>query len=320
MILAAILWGTGNVALQTVLVHVGPFTAVGLRCLIAALVFIPVLRTTSRLNGLVAKPARLSAIAASISFCVAVTLSQIGYGLTSVTNAGFFINTTTVITPVLAWVLLKQRPHVIVWLAALLILAGAMLMSGGSLHGVRPGDAICLASAVAYAFWMIHVGEYARKGGDASALTLLQFSFTAAITLPLGLTFEQVTLARLAAALPELLFLGLFATAGAYYIQIVAQNHTSASEAAIIGSGEAVVGAIAAYFLLDELLTATSASGAVLVSAGIVLVQRPAWIADWLRGRPQEDMRSLSFHGSAASRPVPVPSRRVKPSYTRRTE
>lgn len=327
MILAAILWGLGNVALQTVLAHIGPFLAVSLRCFIAALVFIPVLALTSRFTTIVARPARWPAVASTVAFAAAVTLSQAGYGLTTVTNAGFFINTTTVITPMLACLILRQKPHVITWFAALLIFSGAVLMSGGSIHGIRSGDALCFASALCYAFWMIYVSDYARRGGDASALTLIQFSFTALVCLPLAFIFEPVTLHGVVAALPELLFLGLFSTAGAYFLQIYAQQHTSASEAAIIGSGEAVVGAIAAYFLLDEVLTPSGALGAVIISLGIVLVEWPALLSKIMAHKPREMPRAapshplgITLHGGDGPLFIPVPSRAKPGPYNRRTE
>lgn len=327
MILAAILWGTGNVALQTVLEHIGPFLAVALRCLIATVVFIPILGFTSRLTTLVARPARWPAALSTLSFAAAVTFSQAGYGLTTVTNAGFFINTTTVITPILACMILKQRAHWVTWVAAVLIFTGAVLMSGGSLHGVQVGDALCFASAVCYAVWMIYVSDYARKGGDASALTLLQFFATAVICLPLAFLFEPVSARSIILALPELLFLGLFATAGAYFLQILAQQYTSASEAAVIGSGEAVVGAVAAYFLLDEVLTPMGAVGAVVISVGIVLVQFPHLLTEAFSRGPKRpaapaapEPAGVTLHGGDASLFIPVQSRANPNSQRRRIE
>lgn len=41
LLLAAALWGAGNVAQKTVLEHIDPFSAVGLRCLIASLLIAP---------------------------------------------------------------------------------------------------------------------------------------------------------------------------------------------------------------------------------------------------------------------------------------
>lgn len=291
MILAAILWGMGNVALQTVLQHIGPFTAVMLRCLIATLIFLPTLGSKARLASLAHKSTRWLALAAALSFAIAVTLSQAGYGQTSVTNAGFLTNTTTVITPILAWFVLRQRPHILVWLAAVLILIGATLMSGGSLQGPRLGDALCLGSAVFYAWWMICLGEYANKSGDAASLTLVQFAFTSLICLPLSLGIEHPTAKAIMAALPELLFLGFFSTAAAYFLQAIAQKFTSASEAAVIGSGEAVIGALAAFLLLGELMTGLSAIGAGLVSAGILVVQLPAFTQDLLQRKALATIR-----------------------------
>jgi drug/metabolite transporter (DMT)-like permease len=285
MILAAVLWGTGNVAQQTVLEHVGPFTAVALRCLIATLLFLPLLLLKGRHTAAMPAKSKRPALLSALAFAAAVTFSQAGYGETSVTNAGFFINTTTVITPILAWLMLAQRPHVAVWFAAGLILVGATLMSGGSLQGLTRGDLFCLAAALSYSLWMIFLSDYARQSGDATRMTIIQFSLTALVCIPFAVGFEKISATAIGLALPELLFLSVFSTAGAYYLQIVAQKYTSASEAAVIGSGEALVGAFAAYLILGEVMTGLSAAGSVLVFAGIVLVQCPALMADLLRQR-----------------------------------
>jgi drug/metabolite transporter (DMT)-like permease len=332
MILAAILWGLGNVAQQTVLEHVGPFTAVTLRCLIAVVTLLLMLGFRTQCLAI---KARRPALYSALSFAAAVTLSQLGYGQTTVTNAGFFINTTTVITPILAWIFLMQRPHMIVWLAAVLILVGAIFMSGGSLQGLKLGDLLCLASAVCYSFWMIFLAAFARQSGDAARMALVQFTITALICLPLALAFEQVSPTSLVSAIPELLFLGLFSTAGAYYLQIVALKHTSASEAAVIGSGEAVIGAVAAYLLLGEIMTGTSAMGAGLILAGIVMVQLPALVSDALRHRtsskplrehkidllyPIEPRPSSHAQGTQAVQLQQAPAHAVKQRVQRRME
>lgn len=295
MILAAALWGLGNVAQQTVLEHIGPFMAVGLRCLIAALVMLPFLRPKPCLAAIARNSDKTLALYTILAFVAALTFGQAGYGLTSVTNGGFIVNTTTVVTPILAWALLSQTPHGVVWLSAIVILTGAALMSGGSLQGFNLGDALCLCSAVCYGFWMIFLGEFAQRCDDTVTLTFLQFCCTGLICLTLGWGLESATLSNIISAIPELLLLGIFSTAGAYLLQSIAQKHTSASEAAVIGSGEAVVGAALAYLILGENLTRLSAVGAAMVFAGIVLVQWPALAADLqLRRKTMRDGRLVA--------------------------
>lgn len=275
LLLAAFLWGTGNVAQQTVLENIGPFLAVGSRCLIASVVILPfILKTEPRITALDFASKRLGFLTI-LAFSAAVTFQQIGFGYTTVTNGGFIVNTTTVITPLIGRVFFLKRPATIVWPAAFLSLTGAGLMSGGSLKGFNIGDLFCLSSAVSFSLWMIFLGEYVSKCGRAALLTLGQFMASGVICLSISLAFEPIHLQKLEAALPELLLLGVMSTGAAYLIQSIAQRYTSASEAAIITSGEAFFGAGSAFILLGEMPGALGVIGATLILGGILLVQIP---------------------------------------------
>ncbi len=276
LLLAALLWGAGNVAQQTILENIGPFLAVGLRCLIAALVIVPFTFKTKFRVAALDHDAKKLGVMVILTFVGAVTSQQIGFGYTTVTNAGFIVNTTTVITPLIAWTLLLQRPPPIVWPAAFLTLTGAGLMSGGSVKGFNIGDLFCLASAIFFSLWMIFLGEFVSKYGNAILLTLIQFFVSGFICLGISLVFEHFDLHSLRAALPELLILGILSTGAAYLLQSIAQKYTSASEAAIITSGEAFFGAVGAFVLLGETPSALGGVGAALIFSGILIVQIPS--------------------------------------------
>jgi drug/metabolite transporter (DMT)-like permease len=275
LLFAALLWGAGNVAQQTILENIGPFWAVGLRCLIAGLVILPFSIRNKPDHRILDMPGRTLGVLVTVTFAGAVIFQQIGFGYTSVTNAGFIVNTTTVMTPLVTWFLLLQKPPAIVWPAALTTVIGATLMSGGALKGFNIGDVFCAASAICYSFWMVFLGAFVSQYGNAARLTLAQFAVSGLICVMLGLCFETMSLARLHAALPELLMLGVLSTGAAYLLQSIAQQHTSASEAAIITSGEAIFGAAAAFFMLGETLTTQSGFGAAMMSAGILMIQVP---------------------------------------------
>jgi drug/metabolite transporter (DMT)-like permease len=275
LLLAAFLWGSGNVAQQTILENIGPFLAVGLRCLIAGMVILPFLKGTGARIADFDINARKLGFLTILTFVAAVTFQQIGFGYTSVTNGGFIVNTTTVITPLVGRVLLLQRPAPATWPAALLSLTGAALMSGGSFKGFNMGDLFCLLSALFFSLWMVFLGEFVTRFGNAVLLTLFQFLISGSICLAISYAFETFDLRGLMAALPELLILGVLSTGVAYLLQSIAQKHTSASEAAIITSGEAFFGALGAFFLLGEMPSAWGSLGALLIFGGILLVQVP---------------------------------------------
>jgi drug/metabolite transporter (DMT)-like permease len=275
LLLAAMLWGSGNVAQQQVLDFVGPLTANGLRCLIAAAVVLPFCLREPRGVAPLGRRGWLLGLAVAVSFAIATALMQAAYGLTTVTNAGFLVNTCTILTPVAAWLLLRQRPAPMVWPAAAAAFAGAVLMGGGSLAALHIGDVLCLASAVAYAVWMVCLGEFVTRFGRAGAMTLAQFIFAAVFSLLPAPVFETASLTQLAAAAPYLVYLGIVSTGGGYALQAIAQRATPASEAAIIVGSEAVFGALAAFILLGERLSPTGLVGALLIASAIVLVQAP---------------------------------------------
>jgi drug/metabolite transporter (DMT)-like permease len=268
LLVAAALWGFGNVAQKTVLDYLDPFSAVGLRCLIAALVVLPWARLRAD-----ARPAGYwtSLIRVAVLFCTAIALQQSAYLEASVTNASFLVNTATVMTPVAAWLLLGERPTFVLAIAAGATLAGIMLLVG-ELNSASRGDLIALLSAAFYALWMVELGRHMRRHGDAPTAACVQFLLAAAVTLPIGAASGGMSLQGAAGAASELLILGVFSTAIAFGLQTLAQQFTAASHAAVIVSGESVFGAMGAAIFLGERLSATATVGAAVVLAAIMLI------------------------------------------------
>jgi len=276
LLCAALLWGAGNVANKTVLEHVGPLTAVCLRCGIAVLVILPLalreLRTGSdRAAGRGWVP---GGITVSLFFAAAMALQQIAYMTTTVTNASFLVNTAGILTPALAWMVFGDRPGLRIIIAAPLTLLGAFLMAGASfrLSSLNPGDIACLGSAVFYAAWMVALGRHAMTHGLPFATTVLQFSVTGVVLLPMAVMTETTTLDAVRAALPELVMLGVFSTALAFALTTYAQRFVSSSTAAVLVSAESLFGAAGAVLILGEATPLTGIIGASLILGAIVMV------------------------------------------------
>lgn len=270
LLVAAALWGFGNVAQKTVLEHLDPFSAVGLRCLIAALIVAPLIRAD---RGPAASPGwRASVLRVSGWFALALILQQIALLDTSVTNASFLINTATVMAPIAAWYMLRERPGSRVPLAAAMTVAGAFLLSGCAPGTIARGDATAVLSAACYALWMVELGRHARAFGRPVATAVSQFALAALVLLPAGALLGSLSAAAVWAAAPELAVLGVFSTAVAFGIQTVAQRFTSAGHAAVVVSAEAVFGAAAAAVALGERISPAGAAGGLLMLVAISLV------------------------------------------------
>jgi drug/metabolite transporter (DMT)-like permease len=278
LLLAAICWGLGNVAQKTVLDAVGPFTSVGVRCLLGSLVILPVVFMEWRAPSAAGQiAARSNALLTGIvlSFAGAVIFYQMSFATTTVTNAGFLVNTCSALTPLVAWILFRAVPPPLIFPAVLLSLTGIFLMGGAQFEAMRWGDVCASIAALLYAIWAVLSGVHLARHTRPFGLIFLTMSSAGCLCLVLAATFESMNLATLQAALPELLFLGVVTTGIPYAIQIFAQQHVSATTAMILVSSEAVFGAVLANLWLGETLTLTGWLGAFCVLCGISLAAFP---------------------------------------------
>jgi drug/metabolite transporter (DMT)-like permease len=196
-------------------------------------------------------------------------VQQAAYLTTTVTNAGFLVNTAAVMTPILAWFVFRERAGGRVWGAAIVTMIGVFMLCGG-LQGFGQGDPVALLSALIYAAWMVDLGRHMQTFGHPVRTACTQFLVAAAIALPIGALGGSLSLGAAIAAGPELLLLGVGSTALAFGFQTIAQRYTPASHAAVIVSAEGVFGAAAAALFLGERITMLGLLGAALMFAAIV--------------------------------------------------
>ena len=271
-LLAALAWGLGNVSQKTILDHMDGFAAAGITSFVGAIALWPLMRRELRRplpnqRGSLGLTVKISAL-----FTLAATVMQFGYGHTSVTNAGFLVNTAAAITPVIGWLCFGQRPPPWIWLASLFTLAGVFLMAGGAWTGLSFGDGLALTAALAFAFWTIFLGRYVMQYRRPIFITVVQLLICGAICTGVGAaTYGVPSLASIFAAWPEIVILGLLSKGLAYCLNATAQQHIAPACAAILLSAESVFGALSAMILLGETLSFSRAMGAASILAGVTI-------------------------------------------------
>ncbi|MBB98244.1 MAG: EamA family transporter [Rhodobacteraceae bacterium] len=292
LLLAALIWGSAFVAQSTAMRDLGPLTFTGLRFLIAAIVVAPfaIREHANRALAPLTRGQMLRFTGLGLVFFLAIALQQTGMTVTTVTNAGFLTAIYVVLTPILGLLAFKERPHAVVWPAALVTLAGIWLLGGGGIDRLNAGDLLMIVCAV---FWALHVcllGGMAASSGRPLTLSAWQFAVVGIVAIVPGLILEPVSLQAIAAAGPEILYTSVFSGGLAYTLQTIGQRWTRAGDAAILLSSEALFGALFGALLLGERLTLAGLVGCMLIFFSIVAVQVVP-IIGWSRLRARIRMR-----------------------------
>jgi drug/metabolite transporter (DMT)-like permease len=166
-----------------------------------------------------------------------------------------------------------------VWAGVVTAMAGLYLLAipaSGFSH-LNLGDALCVGSAVMFAFHIIVVGRYSHRF-PVGALSFVQIGLTGVLAL---CAVPLVSAAGLEA--PHFAWNGHLAfslgitaigcTVLAFSGQVWAQRHTTPTHAAILFTLEPVFAAITSYIVLGERLGPRALSGAVLIFVAILLAE-----------------------------------------------
>ncbi len=276
------IWGMGFVAQSTAMDAIEPIFFTGIRFLAAALSVLPLAIWESRrkishdaATPTTGKPFAAYAMLGTFLFAALAT-QQIGLVTTSVTNSGFLTGLYVVMVPILAVILLRQVPHFIIWPAALCTLLGIYLLSGGDVSALSRGDYWTILCAF---LWACHVVLLSRvlksRGGNVQPLTLActQFFVCAAWGIGIGAVIETISWANIIAAAPEILFAGVASGGLAFTLQAYAQQFTTAPQAAIFMSTEALFAALFGALFLSERIGALGLIGCALIFAAMLMVE-----------------------------------------------
>lgn len=275
LLLTGAIWGGGFVAQSTAMDSIGPVLFTGVRFLAAALAVLPFAIVEARRAGAPLLPdagqwARFSLLGGLLF--ASLTAQQIGLLTTSVTNSGFLTGIYVVLTPVLGVALWRVWPHPVVWPAALLALLGIGLLSGGALSGLTVGDRWTILCAC---LWACHVQFLGRFVGRARPLQLAcaQFLVCGAAGMVLAPAVEPVALSMIAGSAVEILFAGIVSGGLAFTLQAIAQRHTTAPQAAIFMSSEALFAALFGALLLGERIGMKGLAGCALIFVAMLSVE-----------------------------------------------
>ncbi len=197
----------------------------------------------------------------------------IGLEQSTAAITGFFTGLYVVLTPVLGWLLLRDRITSKVWLGVVLATIGLGLITISGL-GFDLGTISLLACALLFALHIVGLGRWS-PGANTYALTVVQLATVAVICWigALGDGFQGPPDADVWGAV---IFCAVFATAIAFFVQTWAQSIMDASRVAIILTTEVVFAALFAVMVGQEVLKLTTIIGGALMVIAMFIVEWPS--------------------------------------------
>ncbi|MBQ8632835.1 MAG: DMT family transporter [Lachnospiraceae bacterium] len=292
LFLAALIWGFAFVAQSAGMEYVGPFTFNAVRCIIGAIVLVPVALLFKQGNGNGEqdsvstkvemkgkwfsrnKTLLLGGVSCGVFLGVATNLQQIGIMTTSVGKAGFLTALYIVLVPI-AGLFFKKKCPATVWIGVVCSFAGLYLlcMTGGS-FSLATGDLLLLGCAVVFTGHILVIDYFAPKVNGVW-MSCIQF-LTAGIISAIPMLFtETPTWEGIFAAKLPILYAGVMSCGVAYTLQILGQKNYNPTVAVLILSLESCFSVLGGFLILHETLTARELCGCALMFAAIILAQLP---------------------------------------------
>jgi len=277
LLIATAIWGLAFVAQKAAMAHMGPLTFSGTRFLLGGVALLPFalieLRRKAVSPSQFSRRLWLQIAVLCAAFFAGSILQQYGLAQTSVTNSGFLTALYVLFVPLIAFAVIRARPHPIIYLGAPLALIGIFYLNGGRLEAFNVGDMLVVVSAV---FWGGHVfmlGLLTRQTGLPIVLSAITVLSVGVVCLAFAFVFEVPELSGILSGWVQILYVGLMSTAIAFTLQAIGQQHVPSANAAIILSAESLFAALGGALLLGERLPLVGYAGAALIFFAIILVE-----------------------------------------------
>ena len=273
--LVALLWGGTFVMVKSVLADISSLVYLCLRFTLAGLLLLFYFRKQTVFRIPAKSYARVAFVGALLM--TGYVLQTIGLLTTSPAKSAFLTGLYIPLTPILSSLVFRRPPLLQEIIGMVVAVLGTILLSWpGEKLTMTQGDWLTVGCAVAFAFHIVALGYLTPKVGLAP-MTCWQILFGAGFAAMGAPLIEKPFWNPVPATFIAIVVAGVLATAVAFAIQTWAQQHTSATRAALIFSLEPVFAWMVSFVVTGEVLTGRSALGAILVLSGILCAEmKPA--------------------------------------------
>jgi drug/metabolite transporter (DMT)-like permease len=270
LIAATAVWGVSFVVVKDALSAASPLAFVAIRFALAAVLMAPFIDLSRPFTR-----AELGAgVVLTVLLASGFATQAVGLVYTTPARSAFIVALSSVVAPVVAFLVLRHRPRAVVLLALLVATVGLYYLTAPDAGGLNRGDLWTLGTAVVFGAQIVAVAEVAGRF-NGPRLVWLQLVGTAAAVAPAALLLERVRVSWSWQLVGALIYTAVVATALAFVWQMRAQRSMSAARAALIFCCEPLFAALASWLWLGETLASSQWLGGALILGGMLLAELP---------------------------------------------
>lgn len=283
LFLTAAIWGVAFVAQSVGMDYVGAFTFNAVRCLMGAVVLLPLIffmKSKEELKHLTAEEKKagrktliIGGISCGVFLFLASNFQQFGIKYTTVGKAGFITACYIVIVPILG-LFMKKKCSSYIWAAVAMALIGLYLLCIKDGFSIGKGDILVLICAFLFSLHILVIDHFSPMA-DGVKLSCIQFLVSGILSGIPALLLEKPQFSSLIAAWQPLLYAGIMSCGVAYTLQIVGQKDMNPTVASLILSLESCISVIAGWLILGQSLSTREIIGCVIMFCAIILAQLP---------------------------------------------
>ena len=277
IIIATIIWGSAFVAQSMGMDHIGPFTFQAVRCLLGALILLPIIAIADKVSGKrffrgwQDKKLWKAGILCGAPLFIAVNLQQLGIVDTDAGKSAFLTAMYIVFVPILG-IFRGQKPSKWIPVSVLLGVAGLYCLSCVGVTSIATSDLLLLGCALAFAVQILCVDIFANAV-DCLRLNCISSLFCAILsTVPMVIA-ETPTWKDIYDCAGPLAYTGFLSMGIAYSLQMIGQKDLHPATASLLMSLESVFAVLAGWIILKQGLSKWETLGCVLVFIAVILSQ-----------------------------------------------
>ena len=269
LVFVAVVWGAGFVLMKDAIDDQPVFDFLATRFTLATLVMIAIRpQVLSAIN----KQTLFRGSILGVMLGLAYITQTIGLDLTTAAITGFLTGLYVVFTPLLFWFVFKKKVDKKVIVGTTLALTALLFISFNGIS-FDPGQVWLIACALLFAGHIIGLSFWSNAK-DIYPLTVIQLG-AGAFVCWMGAVPDGYQPPPNAFVWGTVVFTAVFATAMAFLIQTWAQSIMDPSRVAIILTGEIVFAAAIAVAVGQEVLSARTVIGGVLIVVAMLIVEWP---------------------------------------------